>query len=275
MSLVNNREEFEKIILSFKGNNADTISNFPLDKRMIYDFISQKRMKYIIQNSGCLFLIDEGNYDDLYYLIKKGTLINLSGNKRNILINDSLIVKEVFNREENINNLYINSGFKLESVNYLLLLDIDKKLSDLNKKLEICKPIIDYRIINSDIKKYDIHEAKKIWKENLKETDIPLDHYHFGNLIALIHDNRIIAVAWYDLNKRGDLEWRHIVVDKQFRGMGLSKFLFYNCLKITVKDGVKRAVTWVESENYVSLEMHRSIGFVKTNRVSAQYVLKY
>ena len=265
----------ESLIRDYKQNNDDLINNLPFDRRIFSSYIDEDRLYLIENDNGICILADDINYYLLYYLLDRNNNIPvINPMDRTILLNEYYVEKYLKDDMDYEKCIFDDSGFIVESKNYQLEINLKDKENEIKSRCE------DYRLMLKEYG-YDVEdivdeyneEISLLWKDNLKITDIPYEHYYNGNNICIKDDGKIVACAWYR-NSRTVSEWRHVVVDERYRGKKLASALLYLWMNRLIEENIYRGFTWVEKDNEISLSLHKKMGFVTNGRISIQYILK-
>ncbi len=271
MKKIESIETFNSLIRSFKETREYT-EHFPFNRNIFEKYIVEQRLFYEEDDQGLYFYVDEDLFYDLYYIIEKGSRLSVRRKKKALLINENQLSKDGIS----FNELYLKSGFEVVAVNHQLTINIETEREHILKKYEETQEFLkehDYTVAENR-HAYN-SEVKRLWTKNLKKTDVPYDHYIEGNMLVLLDkDEHLLAASWYASNNGRDSEWRHIVVDEPYRGMGLSSVLTYYWLHLCAQNQIRRGLTWIEENNTVSMKVHEKIGFVENKRLSIQYIME-
>lgn len=125
-----------------------------------------------------------------------------------------------------------------------------------------------------------LNAVRGLWEQHLSCYDFHEDSR--ARLAKLIEQNKICCA----LNNNGDvcgammldiqqrrLSCRHLVVHPDYRGKGLGQKILHFAFAHGLKLGCRTASHWVAEDNLPSVAMHRKL-MKQTNRMMAQYVLE-
>ena len=194
----------------------------------------------------------------------------ISADKK-VLINENILSK---NSSININQFYIDSGFKVVSINEQYQLNVIEEISNIQTNYYKAREFIlnkGYSILEKE--SFEDYQVKTLWEDSLKDTDIPLAHYRSGKIITINDGALVIGAAWYKIENQRS-EWRHIVVKDNYRRQGIANCLLFFYLNSLVNKEIKSSITWINKNNKASIAFHKKTGFIKNNRISVQYVLE-
>ncbi len=271
MKKITNTDFLIAKIKGFKEKSNKLCTNLPLDIKVFFHYIEEGRL-FFEETDVCLFLlVDERRYYTLFYLAEeKMANIILDADKK-VLINENQIIK---NKDVAINQMYIDNGFEVTSVNEQYHINISNEKDQILKNYEEAMKLLSEKgFVVSNINRNEIEQVKNLWERCLNDTDIPYDHYGSGEIITIKCKNILIGAAWYkSVGSRS--EWRHIVVKEDFRRQGIANCLIFYYLNSLVQNGIKSSLTWINQNNSTSVAFHENVGFVKNNRISVQYVLE-
>lgn len=270
MKKISNYFELIDILNSYKKDNNIAYNNLPFNKRIFENAIDQDKVEYAINEHGLFLFVNENNYYNLFYLLKGDRFNNISLGK-DILVNENHVLKDLSD-DVTINTMLLNNGFELESINYQIEINLEKvseKVAEEKAKNELFLQENGFVVI--DANRDFPQEATFLWKKYLKLTDVPYDHYNDGNLIYLKKGDSVAAVGWYK-NTGAISEWRHLVVDEEYRGKNLGSIMNYLWMERAMAGKAKKGIGWVEKNNKVSDAIHKKLGFYNNGKITIQYV---
>ena len=272
-TVIESFEQFSDLIVSFRKEHPDTLSNLPLNKKSFQRFIDERALTCLSDEDGLYFLYDEIGFYTLYYLVAETDRLHIEKQDKDLLLNLNYVVKEG-EADRDLDPLYVNSGFERLALNYNYILDFDEYKDMILEKREEADKALAEKHLHIVEKDPDQPEARDLWTRYLKNTDIPRDHLHSGRLLCIEdEEGKTAGVAWYR-NENGECELRHLVVDEGFRGLGLAKILTHYRDYKGLEGGMKRARSWIENTNVASTVLHLKMGYVRTNRINEQYILR-
>ena len=137
------------------------------------------------------------------------------------------------------------------------------------------KEYIKYNVIRSS----DYQEIVDLWRDNLPYLEIP--YISFEDIrqgeqqkqLLFIKDEHdsVVAACGYD-KFLGKSTIHHIVVSEEQRGKGYAVDLLNAWLNMADENGIKKARSWIESENTASQRSFEKVGFCMTGTMSYQYI---
>ncbi len=276
MEIITDIALFNMLINTFRqSHGSDLRSNLPVFKNVLEEPIREGRLCYKETEDCIYFFQDEKDYYVLFFISEKGIgKLEIPELAKEVLVNENYFAKngEIDVRGISNYDLYIGSGFFVESVNYQMVIDPLQMKEKVSYEYDNCKKILEENgLVITDCPCCGNEAIKRLWRDNLKLTDVPCDHHYKGNYIIIKDKDETVAAGWYDIvGQTSNL--RHIVVEKAYRGKRLSKVLNYFWLHTVLQQDVKRGITWIEEKNSVSFIVHEKIGFRKNNRLSVQFI---
>lgn len=272
MLKIEDTESLSKLLNAFRKNRDALLSNVPMFQTRLNEMIKRNCL-YYVQNDDSLFVYaDEGSYYELYYLAERNADLSKSKSDKEVLVNKATLKKD---GKVALDNELLRNGFEIRSINTQYSIDVLENVENIRTVYSKCFDYIEknaYKINYNNID--DREKVLFLWKNGLKNTDVPYSHFIEGNILSLVDsNNELLGGAWYSENGIKDSEWRHIVIDEKYRGHGLGTMMIYYYLNFLASKNVKRSYTWIEERNLPSIEMHKKVGFNPTNRVSIQYII--
>ena len=124
-TVIESFEQFSDLIVSFRKEHPDTLSNLPLNKKSFQRFIDERALTCLSDEDGLYFLYDEIGFYTLYYLVAETDRLHIEKQDKDLLLNLNYVVKEG-EADRDLDPLYVNSGFERLALNYNYILDFDE-----------------------------------------------------------------------------------------------------------------------------------------------------
>ena len=170
------------------------------------------------------------------------------------------------------------SGFTEAAKNIM----VETKCSDPTVSSETDKILshlesMNYRI-EMDPHEVSTNDIADLWKNNLKKTDIPHEHYSSlknGNShIVCVFDpnNTVCGVNWWQY-RNTVCEIRHTVTRADVRRKKIGSLMILFALDQAYKNNCRTAYTYIDSNNTSSITMYEKAGFTKNGKVCKQFIL--
>lgn len=259
LTAVNNIIILEKIIEEhlFKGTLTN---NYVLSKKFT-KYIDEKKLWFWKGNSNLYLFVEKEGFYRLYYLINN---VDTHDDFSNLEI-----VLEIIYRGKNKMPLeqikyWKKNSFKSHLTRDCYFLKADSILPNYNQ--------VEGVTIELPKNKEDILFAKKLIDEKLdlytgdRLSLMEIENFaKRGLLFCAYKNNSICGMLQADL--RNNIYWLgHIVVHKDFRGMGLANLLVDNYLNEGLKLQIRQFQLWVIDENIPAVNLYKKRGFSYLNK---------
>ncbi len=283
MKLVQSIDEYLALLKKSKQKCDRLITNSYISIEVLKRYITLKRLYYIQQEKGILFLCDEEKYYRLLYWLEPGKKISISKLDKSIALRN--IYKEGKKKEE--------------------LLLLEKNLCQLGFKneytaIEMCVPIQAGKTIERQKNVYQrILKKGKFCIDYMKEADLEqmlqmrkTKEFHTYNFEfktleeycaeiqnkqywGVYNEQKIMCACIYVEPVLEIMTGDGICVEQKYRNTyGLGAALMIHVLNEAVNGQKKNYVSWCELENVNSMKFHENIGFEKTGKISNEWVME-
>jgi len=275
-------ESFHEAYAAEKRRLGPLNSNCLLPKRTIAEALLRGRVFLRHTESGLAVYAEEGDpapFADLYYFLADGEALpdlsidrpvlleELDSNGRRAAYLDAMLPK------------LTAAGFSLIAENVLVEIGsaFGEEAAEGLAAAEAGYAERGYRVELDPTG--DAREAAfALWRAHLKPTDLPPWHFAVDpeqgmHLVCLLDAHGEVAgVNWW-MVKEQVCEIRHTVTRPDCLRQGIGSFLIRYALQNAAKTGIRSAYTFIDVNNLRSLAMYEKIGFVRTGKISRQYLL--
>ena len=258
--VVNNINFLEKIIeeYSFK----DTLTNNYILFQDLKNYIEKKNLFYKEDNSNLYLFIKKQGFYRLYYLIN-----NIE--TQNDFSELKIVLEIIYRGNKNLPIEHINfwkkNGFRSHITRDCYFLRPDSILPF--KKIQLKGVTIDFAK-----NKEDILFAKKLIDENLdfytgdRLTFEEIKNFSDRGLLFCAYKNDLIC-GMLQAEFKNNIYWLgHIVVHKDFRGLGLANLLVNHYLIEGLRLKVRQFQLWVINDNLAAINLYKKRGFKYLNK---------
>ncbi len=239
-------------------------------------FIELERFYYEDLTNGLIFYFDADDFYQTFLYINTESALDLKALDKDICVYYFYNPKRS-DKIDVIDEYFLNAGFKLNNVmKYFSLkkstLDdsFNQRFQELKQKLEsddkyLCKPK------ESDLLKFETLYKKEInlfevlfttKKERTKQLE--------EGLLRCICDN---GNNLYAINVDYSLGGGALAVGKNYQGNSYGEALLRYAVDEHFSKTNKKLSTWIASDNIVSLNLHKKVGFKIANKAYRRYVL--
>lgn len=261
--------------LNIKLKNKESLSNLYLMPEQLQSISREQRLcgEELI-SGGFILLVDEGEYDSLYFKIKSVEDFKFQKQQKPVLVE----IVYMDNKEEEIQimkEMLIENGFYMR----VCCVQFSGSLREVeNARFEKEMIYKDYRISPGTREDKDV--VLRYWERMLSPYDFRdrckaeiLTNLENQKIIcARDKNNNVCGASFLALDGR-NISNRHVVVDTDHQGKGLGKALLSYGEMYGAESGCKSMTGWVALDNEASLTVHRKI-MKETNRKLVQFVLE-
>ena len=278
LKTINSLNEYQKLyndyVISRKIRGA---TNFFVNKNIIPEYITERKVKYEVINGTLFILVDQGEFYRLYFC-------GLTNDVQKLPVADKDVCCDIYEQQKNdihiafIHTLLLSSGFICQQrydqvrlfYGYLHKLS-NKYLEKYSRKLSnagmIMKTVsIDdkksvEKLIADNMGKYDgLSIEDDDWSEQVKNA----------NVVGLYVREKLIAVYYFS-TKAG-----RIIVDSNYRGKNLSVLLrMYFASQKRWEWSTKNQYDWAEADNLPSKKTFEKLLAIYTGKMKYRYIYKY
>ena len=259
LTAVNNIDLLEKIIdeHTFKG----TLSNNYILSQEFNKYVEQKNILYWKGNSNLYLFIKKEGFYRLYYLINN---VYAKDDFSNLQIVLEIIYRGKKNMPLEHIKYWKKNGFKSHLTRDCYFLKATSILSNNNQ--------VEGVTIELPKNKEDILFAKKLIDENLdlytgdRLSLHEIENFAARGLLFCAYKNDILC-GMLQADLRNNIYWLgHLVVHKDFRGMGLANILVNHYFQEGLKLQVRQFQLWVIDENISAVNLYKNRGFTYLNK---------
>lgn len=283
MKEIKSIDEYFTLLKEAKQSSGRLFTNSYLSIPTIERYINLKRLYYLKQEKGIIFLCDEEKYYRLLYWLDVKCEIHISKMDKPIAIRN--IYKEGKKKEE--------------------LLCIEKQLEDIRFEKEYVAIEMRVPLEQSEFiaKQSKLHERMlkkgKFHIACMKEENIEqmlamreAKEFHIYNFdyrsreeycaeianeqyIAVYNDVQEMCACIYTELLPTNMTGNGICVKEEYKQtFGLGAALMCHVLDKALNVQGKKYVSWCEKENVNSMKFHKSMGFENTGKISEEWILK-
>ena len=239
----------------------ETLSNNYILSNEFAKYIEDKNIFYYESNSNLYLFIKKEGFYRLYFLINN-TCAKEDFSKLNIVL--EIIYRGKNNMPLEHIKYWIKNGFASHLMRDCYFLKTSSILSD-NSQVE---GFTIERAKNED----DIIFAKKLIDENLdlytgdRLSVKEIEHFASRGLLFCAFKNGVFC-GMLQADLRNNVYWLgHIVVHKEFRGLGLANALVNHYLQEGLKLQVRQLQLWVIDMNIPAINLYKKKGFMYMNK---------
>ena len=259
LTAVNDILVLEKIIdeHSLKG----TLTNNYILSKEVNKYIEDKRYWYFKGNSNLYLFVEKEGFYRLYYLIN-----NIDA--RDDFSKLQIVLEIIYRGKKNMPLEHIKywrkNGFKSHLTRDCYFLKAASVSLNYNQ--------VEGVTIERPKNKEDILSAKKLIDENLdlytgdRLSLQEIENFSTSGLLFCAYKNDLMC-GMLQADLRNNIYWlAHIVVHKDYRGMGLANLLVDNYLNEGLKLQVRQFQLWVIDENIPAVNLYKKRGFAYLNK---------
>ena len=259
LKIIKSLDKLETIIE--EHSSKDSLTNNYILSHDFKHYIEKKNIYYWNENSNLYLFVKKEGFYRLYYIINN---IDVQND-----FSEIKIVLEIIYRGKNRIPLehikyWKKNSFKSHLTRDCYFLNASSILPNYNK--------VEGVTIEHPKNKEDILLAKKLIDENLdRYTGDRLSLQEIENFVvrglvfcAYIND---LMCGMLQVDLRNNIYWLgHIVVQKDYRGMGLANLLVDNYLNEGLKLQVRQFQLWVIDKNMPAVNLYKKKGFTYLNK---------
>lgn len=236
-------------ISEIKRNENYLLSNY------YYKDLSENEVTFFSNENGILFFSYDKEYNvyKVYYIVNNLEDLDKLFLQANWNQNSSLEIITKNKVDKNLEKLFLKYGFiKFKALQRMSFLDNNEKKLELFEDINYC-----------NLK--DLENLKEIFKSNFNKYSENLPSLQEIKktieskfIIKLVDQERMIGFLWFD-KKQFLTELRYLFIDKNYRGLNLSKKLIEQYLYLT-KD-IKKKQLWVLEDNVVAINLYEKFSY--------------
>lgn len=257
---ISNISTLEKIIDEHTLEN--TLTNNYILLQDFKNYIKEKRIFYWIGDSNLYLFIQKEGFYRLYYLVN-----NIDS--KNYFSKHQIVLEILFRGNKDFPHSHIDfwkrNGFVSHITRDCYFLNADSIIPFENKKKKGVK-------IEPAKTREDIVFSKKLIDENLdfytgdRLTLTEIENFSDrGSLFCAYKDDLICGML--QANLKNNVYWLgHIVVHKDFRGLGLAHLLVNQYLEEGLRLKVRQFQLWVINDNIPAINLYKKKGFKYLNK---------
>ena len=254
-------------------------TNLTLGPGRISCAIERGMVRYEARPESLLVFKDEGAFELVYYYLAECEAFPRMTWEKPVVIEEidqggvNTAWREAFARALR------DRGWRLAAANLQVAMDLSDGEGEIDALLERSSAALRERGLSfEECGTERADEVVALWREHLKATDVPADHFGFAgdasqNVVCVVDgEGSLCGVNWWRCAGR-TCEVRHTVTvpDRQRQGIGLAMLAY--TLDAARRAGCTRAYTYIDEENTRSLALYGKCGFSENGRSARQYVL--
>lgn len=236
-------------ISEIKRNENYLLTNY------YYKDLSYNELTFFSNKNGLLFFSYDKEYNvyRVYYIVNNlkdldKLFLQANWNKNSLL---EIINKNII--DDALKKIFLKHGFiEFKVLQRMSFLDNNEKNLELFEDINYCnlKDVENLKeIFKSNFNKYS---------ENLPSTEEIKKTIESKFIIKLVDQEKMIGFLWFD-KKQVLTELRYLFIDKNYRGINLSKKLIEQYLYLT-KD-IKKKQLWVLEDNVVAINLYEKFSY--------------
>ncbi len=275
-SRINLEKSLSAIRQQAKEATSPVQTNCLFPQKTLNEYAIFDRLQYMQNDSGLIFLGDEGSYYQLYYFLHGETDFPVFPHDKPLVVNELDAGGRRKQYIIEIEKRLFEAGFSLESNNLYLANDLKGNESRLRQiylqSEEHLQKLGLFFSVPKAIREQD--QIARLWREHLKPTDIPWQHWQFssGETHCIFDmDGTVCAVIWWTCFGKTS-EWRHIVTHPNHLRQGLAFALLSKWAVTALDSGCMNGFSWCEEHNIASLALQSKIGSNYSGRYCRQYI---
>ncbi len=279
MELIDTIEYYDDLIREKKESFGKLRSNVFSQKEHLKKYLVLGRLYVENYPDGLFFFLDEENYYRAFYF----------WSRERIMFTRYDYDKPVLLEEPDMNGLRKTEiyqigtdlqrcGFCFHKTNSRYEMDLKGVSPEENKAFidEICKK--EQLRLTYCTEERQKRGVLKLWDESLDFVDIPWDRRLFQNkgesVACLINEaGDVVSTYRWELIGKNRCEGHHLVTQENYRQKGLARVLYREWQNNAIACGTNVLTSWIDDKNDASIRLHEDLGFHKTGKVCAQYLL--